>query len=317
MTSPSILVIRGGAIGDFILTLPVLSALREQFPAARIEVLGYPRIASLALMGGLVDAVGAIESRTLATFFASRATLDPAMQEFFGRFALIISYLYDPDGIFQENVRSCSGAQIIAGPHRPDERGAIHATECFLQPLERLAIFAFDPTPRLEVPMIGENSDAIIRAGSGRWLAVHPGSGSELKNWSQERWRELLQQIMDHTSARILLVGAEAEAGKLDRLARVLPPDRVRIADKLPLPALAQELKGCAGFVGHDSGITHLAAAVGVPAVALWGETSERVWAPRATDVRVLRGPQGLSDLRVETVFAAVISMIERSALEK
>jgi heptosyltransferase-3 len=51
--APRILVIRGGAIGDFILTLPVLAALRERFPGVEIEVLGYPHIASLALSGGL------------------------------------------------------------------------------------------------------------------------------------------------------------------------------------------------------------------------------------------------------------------------
>ncbi len=316
-TSPSILVIRGGAIGDFILTLPVLSALREQFPAARIELLGYPRIASLALMGGLIDAVGAIESRPLATFFASRATLDPAMQEFFGRFALIVSYLYDPDGIFQENVRSCSRSQFIVGPHRPDEKGSIHATQCFLQPLERLAIFDFDPIPRLEVPMIGGSAGAIGRAGSARWLAMHPGSGSELKNWPEQRWRELLEQIIQHTSVQILLVGGEAEAGKLDRLAQGLPPDRLRIADKLPLPALAQEFKGCAGFVGHDSGITHLAAAIGIPTIALWGATNKRVWEPRGADVQLLRASKGFSALRVEAVFTTAVSVIDRLARER
>jgi heptosyltransferase-2 len=56
-----ILVIRGGAIGDFILTLPVFSALRQQFPQTRLDVLAYPHIAQLALVGGLVDEVRAID----------------------------------------------------------------------------------------------------------------------------------------------------------------------------------------------------------------------------------------------------------------
>ena len=74
--APRILVIRGGAIGDFILTLPVLAALRDRFPRADIEVLGYPRVASLALTGGLAKAVHAIESPGLASFFAT--TGDPS-----------------------------------------------------------------------------------------------------------------------------------------------------------------------------------------------------------------------------------------------
>ncbi len=77
MTQPhgKILVIRGGAIGDFILTLPVLAALRRQFPRTHLEVLGYPHIAGLALAGGLVQRVQSIEARALAGFFARNGTL--------------------------------------------------------------------------------------------------------------------------------------------------------------------------------------------------------------------------------------------------
>ena len=61
-----ILVIRGGAIGDFILTLPVMNALRTQFPEASLEVLGYEHIAVLAREGGVVDAVRSIEAAGMA-----------------------------------------------------------------------------------------------------------------------------------------------------------------------------------------------------------------------------------------------------------
>src|SRR6266568_852494 len=143
--SGKILVIRGGAIGDFILTLPALVALRQQFPNARLEVLGYPHIAQLALAGGLAADVKSIEARALAGFFARDGQLDESLANYFSGFALIVSYLYDPDDIFQSNVRRCSAAQFIVGPHRPDERLALHATEVFLKPLERLAIYDADP----------------------------------------------------------------------------------------------------------------------------------------------------------------------------
>src|SRR6185295_7274427 len=143
-----ILVIRGGAIGDFILTLPVLAALRQHFPRARLELLGYPHIARLALAAGLADDVRSIEARPLAGFFARNGELAPPLQELFSTFAIILSYLYDPDGVFQQNVARCSPAQFIAGPHRPDDQADVHATEVFLQPLERLAIFGADRAPR-------------------------------------------------------------------------------------------------------------------------------------------------------------------------
>src|SRR6266852_8238448 len=126
------LVIRGGAIGDFILTLPALAALRAQFPRAHLEVLGYPHIAQLALSGGLAERVQSIESRALAGFFARNGELAEELADYFSEFDLIVSYLYDPDEIFQINVGRCTVGQFIAGPHRPDEKGHLHASRVYL-----------------------------------------------------------------------------------------------------------------------------------------------------------------------------------------
>src|SRR5579883_3481676 len=211
MTPPQakILVIRGGAIGDFILTLPVLAALRQQFPWAELEVLGYPHIAQLALAGGLARHVQSIEARSLAGFFARDGELAKELTEYFSSFQLIISYLYDPDEIFKTNIGRCTRAQFIAGPHRPGETDGVHATDVFLKPLERLAIFDADATPRLDVTRAFGTTLA-----TGRWLAVHPGSGSETKNWPEAKWQEFLQQLMKTTSLNLLLVGGEAERGR-------------------------------------------------------------------------------------------------------
>jgi heptosyltransferase-2 len=284
-----ILVIRGGAIGDFVLTLPVLAALRAQFPKTSIEVLGYPHIAQLASAGKLADALHSIDARPMAGFFARRGQLSPALAEFFSSFAIIISYLYDPDGIFQENVAKVSKAQFIAGPHRPDERAGTHASEVFLRPLARLAIFEADPVPRLRI----ENT--LTREHQ---LALHPGSGSEKKNWPEANWRELIQKL---AGSPLLLVGGEAEEGRLERLAKAAPCE---IARSLPLAGLAARLSACSLFVVHDSGISHLAAAVGTPTIVLWGDTNDAVWKPGG-DVRVLKG---LADIAVDKVLNAVES---------
>ena len=292
-----ILVIRGGAIGDFILTLPVLSALRQQFPNAKLEVLGYPHIAQLAVTGGLADAVRSIEARPLAGFFARGGILDPDLQEYFAGFAIIISYLYDPDGVFEANVRrSCKG-QFIAGPHRPDESRNEHATAAFLGPLKRLAIFDADGVPRLTVSE--RRTPSRLQANC---IAIHPGSGSEKKNWALENWIELARQLLNASATSLLIVGGEAEFTKIERLKSALCQERVKFAFNLPLPALAGRIASCSLFVGHDSGITHLAAAVGVPVIALWAQTSEGVWAPKGDSAFVVRSPAGLGDLEVRTV---------------
>ena len=299
MSQGRILVVRGGAIGDFILTLPALAALRKQFRRAHLEVLGYPQIASLARLAGYADEVRSIEARPLAGFFARKGELDKTLGEHLGTFNIVVSYLYDPDEIFRENVGRCSKAQFIAAPYRPDETQSIHATDVFLKPLERLAIFGADPVPRIRIAL-----EADERA-SGT-LALHPGSGSEKKNWPEEQWEELLGEIAAKTRWPVLLVGGEADEARLQRLSSILPIARLQIALHQPLTELAMRLARCDAFVGHDSGITHLAAAVGLRGIALWGETNADIWRPRSNSFELVRGERGLASLNASTVFSAL-----------
>ena len=303
-----ILVIRGGAIGDFILTLPAIAALRRQFPDAHLEVLGYPHIAQLALAGGLVDRVQSIEARALAGFFARGGELAEDLADYFSEFDLILSYLYDPDGIFKTNVGLCTGAQFLVGPHRAKEAARLHAAKVYLQPLERLAIFDADPVPRLE---LSPRSPAInYRRSAINLLALHPGSGSESKNWPEAKWAELLEHLMSATEFDLLLVGGEAEGERLQRLAAGLPPGGRQVAQSLPLADLAHRLAGCRAFVGHDSGISHLAAALGLPGLVLWGDTVEAVWRPPSEKMIVLRRPAGLARLPVGEVVEQLRRML-------
>ena len=295
--APRILVIRGGAIGDFILTLPVLSALRNRFPRADIEVLGYPRVASLALTGGLAKAVHAIESPGLASFFARGGSFDLEWREFFGQFAIVISYLFDPDGIFETNVKSCGPRQFIAAQHRPDEAKSIHASDVFLKPLEQLAIFDGDPVARLELPGLAKQEN---------WLALHPGSGSEHKNWPEQNWRKLVAYLLDHSPLNLLLVGGEAEGAQLQRLAKDLLAERVQLAQHVPLSELAPRLAKCNGYIGHDSGVTHLASALGLPTLVLWAKSDEKIWRPLGERVRVLNQHSNLAKLTLETVVEGI-----------
>ncbi len=295
-----ILVIRGGAIGDFILTLPALAALRRRWPSAWIEVLGYPHIADLAVAGRLADRARAIEGRELTPLFAPDATVSVALADYLAGFDLIVSYLYDLGGVFEANVRRHTAGLFVAGPHRPPPLSDRHAAEVFLTPLQTLGGGDFDATPRLRI-------DA-APAAPGRWLAAHPGSGSDRKNWPEAHWQELLRELAETNAGNLLLVGGEAEGDRLERLARIWPPERLEVARSRPLPELAARLAGCHFFVGHDSGITHLAAALGLPGLALWGETPLTVWRPRSERIRCLQATGGLGELEVGAVRAAIQS---------
>ncbi len=307
-----ILVIRGGAIGDFILTLPVLSALRAHYPEAGLELLGYPHIAQLALEGGLVDAVRPIEARDLAAAFAPDAVLSDDLADYFSDFDLIVSYLYDPGQIFQENIASVSPARFIAGPHRPDPFADKHATEIFLQPLAEIGVPRSDPTPRLNLrraqtaPPRADMPPAEAHPARPNRLAIHPGSGSERKNWPESCWADLMLRLASRVDWDLVLVGGEAEGERLERLALCWPAERLEIARSLPLVELARRLADCRFYIGHDSGITHLAAALGLPGLVLWGESAIRVWRPCQEAMRCLHAGMRLAELEVEEVWAAL-----------
>jgi len=292
-----ILVVRGGSIGEFILTCPVFAALRAQFPEISIEVLGYPRIAELAKAAGLIDEVRSIETRAAAGFFARNAPLDEDLSNYFAKFSVIFSYLYDPDGFFQMNVCKVSTAQFITGRARPDEAATLHASETFLKPLERLAIFDADAVPKLSFPQLPTSAPT---------LAIHPNPETGPRAWPESKWRNLTASIVAQTSYRVLLVGDESQRRTLQRITAELPPDRVTLISSAASPELGGQLSACQAFIGHDSGISHLAAALGVPCVTIWGNSNAAIWQPRGASVTVLKNRAGAVGVTQEEVLSAL-----------
>src|SRR5688500_11020426 len=142
-----VLVIRGGAIGDFVLTLPAIKLLRDRFPTAHIELLANEKIAVLAENRFYADAIRSIESGPLAGFFAPDSTLSSDWAEYFASFDLIISYLFDPENIFETNLKRAGARFFIAGPSKLD--GSEHAALQLLRPLTALGLCLSDPAAQL------------------------------------------------------------------------------------------------------------------------------------------------------------------------
>ena len=309
MTRPRILVIRGGAIGDFVLTLPAIRLLRENFPQAHIEILGYKHIIALAERRYYADATRSIEYAALSRFFAPGAELSPELTHYFASFQQIISYLYDPDLFFENNVRRCGVKNFLHVSPKLDD--SAHAAQQLAQPLEQLALFLENRAPSLH-PSEEDRAAAeqlVPDAAGAPVVALHPGSGSERKNWLVENWRALGDALFARHGrpVRLLLVGGEADRPALARLRDAWKKKPLLFAEDLPLPHLAAALGRCALFIGHDSGIAHIAAAAGAPCVLLFGPTDPDIWAPANPAVTVLRGPdRTLGKLPVEAVLEAV-----------
>ncbi len=160
----------------------------------------------------------------------------------------------------------------------PPEDCGMHAADFFAAQVWRAP--AGPATPHIDCPR-----------GQGGFAVIHPFSGSPKKCWPLDRFQELARLLEPHLPVCWC-------AGPEERLANA-----VRIDD---LYELACWLATARVYVGNDSGITHLAAAVGTPVVALFGPTDPRIWAPRGPRVRVIAKP-ALKDITMDEVVAAAL----------
>jgi heptosyltransferase-3 len=313
-----ILFIRGGGLGDFIVTLPTLRLLREKWPEAHIEVLGHPRLNEIALHRYYLNAVRSVDHGPLSAFFTPRAVLDPAWMDYIGSFDLVCSYFYDPDGLFRTNLERCHPGQILTYPPRVPERFGQPAARHFAGMVEPLGLTLGEDAASDLFP----GKDDLAAAASfltglptaTRLVALHPGSGGEAKNWPVDSWTQLGRRLVaDNPDITLLLVEGEADAEPVQVLVEEWKDLPLLRARWLPLPILAAVLRQAALFVGHDSGVTHLAAASrrDLPVVALFGPTDPVVWAPPRPGVTVLRGEPALKTLPVERVLPALRSVLD------
>ena len=190
-----VLVIRGGAIGDFILTLPALKALRDAYSNAHIEILGYKHIAVLAENRFYAQAVRSIDYGPLSSFFAKNSELPPELATYFASFDLVISYLYDPDGIFENNLRRCGVELLIRGPAKIGK--GEHAARQLARPMQELGLAVEDLAAKV-YPSSEDRQRAqqFLRDLPRPLVVFHPGSGSKRKNWPLENWIDIGNRLL-------------------------------------------------------------------------------------------------------------------------
>lgn len=308
--TPRILIFRGGALGDFILSLPAISAVRLRWPGAYIELIGHEKSAGLALTTGLIDRLQSLDSARLALYFQTECALPPDERKYIASFDLIVSYLHDPDGILLQHLKETGVKNIVAVS--PIVRKS-HAADHFFFGLKSILGNETDKCPpaRLEWPaQLSQTTRQRLwtEIGKKQFIIIHPGSGSPAKNWPLEKFAGLAKKIRAETGFEPLIVGGEADANVIETM-RSLAPE-CRALNEKPLIETASIISVASGFVGNDSGITHLAAALGIPVVALFGPTDPAVWAPRADNVLIIKSSlpstESLAEIGVEDVFSAL-----------
>ncbi|MGI9072035.1 MAG: glycosyltransferase family 9 protein [Bryobacteraceae bacterium] len=265
------LLIRPGAIGDCILSLPALQHLGADFTEIWIPSAVVPLIR-------FADAVRPLASTGIDLVGVGDLTMSPRLKSRLQSFDSINSW-YGTNRPEFRNVLESLGVECHFYPALPAKNTSEHVTDFFTQQVG---------APEGLVPHI-----AVERSAPRDAIVIHPFSGSSLKNWPLNSYRELAAQLR---------LPIEWTAGPEQELS-----EAIRFTS---LAELGSWIRGATLYIGNDSGITHLAAAVGVPTLALFGSSSPPNWAPRGDNVTVLHSTS-LETLDVQTVLRAINRLLD------
>lgn len=282
------LCIRRGALGDTLWMIPTLRAMRARDPAAELHLAGEAQFAALLQGYGVVDRSFSSEDLALWSVNSDSVTGERARARLAG-YDWIVSDQAGP-----ELVPGLAASVQCFDPRPLPGEGPAPA-----QLLARLGLLdpGVDPAPRLR-----RQRPVDVRGGG---VVLHPGSGSLDKCWPWRHWVELAEHLV-RAGRDVEVALGEAEVDRADLDAAALP-SAVDVLECRPLVELARRIERAACLVGHDSGVTHLAAALSVPTVAVFGPTDPAVCAPQGEHVTVVgeRTP-GPPEVDVAAVVAAL-----------
>jgi ADP-heptose:LPS heptosyltransferase len=296
----SILVIHQGALGDFILALPTIETLRDTFPKAKLVLMGFPRILELVDQRFYADEILSIDQRGMASFFVRGSPLDRPLSQFFSTFDLLVVFGKDGEGTLTGNLKqACQGLILHINPF-PQWTERIHLTDHLLRELSR---YGFPPSEKIPRLFLSEKDKdwgksfcrvkGLTDEEKSKAIVVHPGSGSKKKVWPLDRFLELIHYFQGHFNSRILIVLGPAEGPEVQKafggMEWELGLTAPLLVKGLSLLELASVMEGCRLFIGNDSGITHMAAALGIPTIAIFGPSDHKIWFPKGEKVFVVR----------------------------
>ncbi len=289
-----VLLVHSGALGDFILALRVVAAIRAM-GASGVTILGRPHIAALATLDGQADRILDFDTGGFHALFDADSPLpDRVVKELAGHY-LSINMAATDHSSFSRRLAEATGGPVIDVDPRPRAGRVDHITEQWFDDLAGFGIDRIEATPTIRIE----------RRPSNRRVILHPGSGGRRKCWPIERFVELANELALRAHRPEFLVGpVERETWSADDFARL--EAAAPLIQGESLLEVARLLAAAGHVVANDSGIAHLAAAVGTRLTAIFGPTDPRRWQPLGDNVVVVAG-EPWPDVR------AVLATIEQS----
>lgn len=307
---PRILVVKLATLGDLLLTTPMMRALRRRYADAELDVLTTEGSASLLAESPLVNRVYALDKERFDRLGSALTHVDqlaPTARQLLRlrrrRYdALVLAHhLTLPTGRLKYRLLLAvvrprlsigldNGHGAFLDLRVPDGGfGRLHEVEYGLRLAAALDAPLAPAEHMLDARDLGwsDGSPEPRPRDHPPLVALHPGSGSYsvARRWPVERFAELAELLHQRLGAEVVVIGGPGEQNIAARLLNALerPPWARAQSDAATPRELAQLLAPCDLFVGNDSFPMHLAVALNVPAVGVFGPTNARAWGPYAT----------------------------------
>lgn len=290
------LILHAGALGDLALTLRLALRLPGLREAPKLDLLARAELADLRYARPAIRRLP-YEGVGLHWLFADGDDPPPAALAAAVGGKSVLSALGGPDTAVHQRLIRLGAADVFSFDPRPDPASTLHITQQWQQRLEAAGLRLVKSkvrtrTAAVDIPSrlrrAGREALLLRRADPAPFV-LHPGSGSDAKNWPVERFVEVARWLEDLGFLTRFIVGpVELERWPKARL------DELTFSSPLLQPADATEL--CAMLaaanvvVGNDAGPVHLAALLGTPTVSVFGPTDARVWRPLGFCAEVVTG---------------------------
>ena len=329
----NILVIDFGQLGDVVLSLPALRAIRERFPAARITVLvGLPTVDIIELSGYAdvtlgVDRVELRDGPKLHSIMSIARLVKEVRRKRYD-FVIDLHSLYEtnllgylsgaPVRLFGQRPRRSINFLSNSRPKPPAEDKSKHAVDRYLDVLAPLGVNDAPRTPRIETRTEDDASvDERLKkekvSTDAPLVGLFPGSGHPGRRWPLERFAELAERMERNDGARIALFVGPEEREMVEEIRSTFPPTTI-IFDRLTIPQLASALARLSVFVSNSTGPMHIAAAVGTPVIMLIPSMTLDSYTPVGEGHRIIFS-RAIKELGVSEVYEVARAMAAEGLL--
>ena len=291
-----LLVIHPGALGDALLALSGVRAFKRLFPKHRLVWMGQSEIGRLLEDCQEIDEFVSLEGQFFDQLYLPHEQWTDRLKKLLEPCTHCVGWLNDPDGLLKENLTSFGITHVIIQSPKSAELASCHTEDKFLEILEPMGVSETVPRRKLRLPFDLKNShrgrdlQEFVESAHSQLMVMHPGSGSVHKCADSSLLREIARGLRQDRKMSLVILQGPADEQAVNNLIDEMNPEDYCLVKDESLLSVANLLSQATLYIGHDSGITHLASSLGIPCLALFGPTDPAQWAPRGSNVSVIRG---------------------------